>query len=353
MKALIPILIVAVTSLAVASVQFAQQASTQRKRADAEQVLRRQQDVRVAQLERAKARLERELLATRGAGQGMAAALQPPVAATDARPDLPGNRSGLAALDPADSVGVSRELMPRGPRMESPAARKFMRTRVKSSMRRMYEDVGPVLGISADKTNQLMDLLADQQTRNVGRPALADGQSMQQYFLQQQEKNNAEIASLIGQDKVDEWQSYQKSLPDRMQLSQVREQLDTAGVPMTENQRTELLAAITEERERSPRPSYSAGVAPEEMSAQMNQWQTEYEKAIGDRAKQVLSAEQYKSYKEYQDWQAEMRNSFQPMPGGRVRMGVNAVSGTAIAADSVMFMAAPVPPAQPQPAERK
>ncbi len=51
----------------------------------------------------------------------------------------------------------------------------------------------------------------------------------------------AEVAALIGQDKLDEWQAYQKTLPERSQLNQVREQLDGAGVPMTESQRTEML----------------------------------------------------------------------------------------------------------------
>src|SRR3954469_24569051 len=68
MKPLIPILVVATTSLAVASVQFAQQASTQRKRADTELQLRQKQDARVAELERHQARLERELAQVREPG---------------------------------------------------------------------------------------------------------------------------------------------------------------------------------------------------------------------------------------------------------------------------------------------
>ena len=44
MKPLIPILIVATTSLAVASVQFARQSSSQRERADSEMALRQKQD---------------------------------------------------------------------------------------------------------------------------------------------------------------------------------------------------------------------------------------------------------------------------------------------------------------------
>src|SRR5690242_3546548 len=82
MKPLIPILVVATTSLAVASVQFGQQASQQRKRADAEQSLRQKQDARVAELERNQARLESELQMARA----QVATTPPPVAARSQQP---------------------------------------------------------------------------------------------------------------------------------------------------------------------------------------------------------------------------------------------------------------------------
>jgi len=336
MKPLIPILIVATTSLAVASVQFARQAFEQRQRADTEFALRQKQDARVAQLERAQARLQQELDLAQAAGTSRPplAAMGPERGAPPARPSV--RNAPFASLQPPPEGGPPRREF-FGPRMESPAARNYMRTRMKSGLKRMYEDVGPALGISQEKANALLDLLADQQTRNFGPPVSEDGrpvQDLQKYYRDQGQKNNAEIAALIGQDKVDEWAKYQQSLPDRSQLNQVREQLDAAGVPMTDSQRTEMLAAITEERERMPRPVYDAGVPAEEITAQFKQWQTDYDKALADRAKQLLTSEQYKSYKEFQDWQTEMRNAApmpMPMPaqGGRAvsRIGVIAQPG--------------------------
>ncbi len=103
-----------------------------------------------------------------------------------------------------------------------------------------------------------------------------------------------------------------------------------------------MLTAISEESERIPRPTYNTGLAPEEAAAQMNQWQTEYDKALMDRAKSVLTSEQFKTYKEYQDWQTEMRNAFQNRrPRGGPASGLT--MDTAIA---VPFMAvAPAPSA--------
>jgi hypothetical protein len=358
MKPLIPILVVATTSLAVASVQFARQASAQRERADAELVLRQKQDTRIAELERSQARLQREL-ALAQADDGDAAPVAAAVPETGPPPPPRANvRLGgaFASLEPAQSKPSRTEFF--GPRMESPAARNFMRTRLKSSLKRTYEDVGPALGLSQEKANQLLDLLADQQSRNFGRPPpTEDGQpvqDLQKYYRDQQVKNNAEITALIGQDKVDEWADYQKSLPDRAQLDQVREQLDTAGVPMTDSQRTELLTALSEERERLPRPTYTAGVPPEEMASQYKQWQSDYDKAISDRAKQVLTSEQFKSYKEYQDWQAEMRNGMRVIvPGGRAAARNSVIADPTEGSDwtvvSGSFSAvAPAVPTQPE-----
>jgi hypothetical protein len=359
MKPLIPILIVATTSLAVASTQFARQASAQRERADAEMVLRQKQDTRIADLERSQARLQRELiLAQADAGDAPSVAAAGPERRPPP-PPRPNIRLGgaFASLESVEAGPPRNEFF--GPRMESPAARNFMRTRMKSSLKRMYEDVGPALGLSQEKAGQLLDLLAEQQSRNFGRPPTTeDGQpvqDMQKYFRDQQLKNNAEITALIGQDKVDDWTAYQKSLPDRAQLNQVREQLDTAGVPMTDTQRTEMLTALSEERDRLPRPTYAAGVPPEEMAAQYKQWQTDYDKAVTDRAKQVFTSDQFKSYKEYQDWQAEMRNSM-PMIGGRpvLRNGIIAApvesSGATVVSGTFYNVA---PPAPPPPPDRK
>jgi hypothetical protein len=359
MKPLIPILVVATTSLAVASVQFANQASGQRKRADTEVQLRQKQDARVAELERHSARLEQELAAMREQNTATPA----PVAATtrpiNARPPT----SAAFAVTEAGTPGMPPpppfELRGRGP-MDSAAGRNFMRSRMKNSVRRMYGDAGQAMGLSAEKSSQLLDLLAEQQTRNMGdiRNRIPEGQTFQQYMQDQQKKNNDDVVALIGQDKASDWAAYQKSLPDRAQLGVVRDQLDQAGVPMTDSQRTQMLAAITEESQRLPRPVVGDGLPPDEMMTQMNQWQTEYDKALLDRAKQVLSTEQYSAYKEFQDWQTEMRSNLPRPPGGGmvIRSMAGASSGVAVGGPLVNFqMAVPaqVLPAPPPDAPRR
>jgi hypothetical protein len=367
MKPLIPILAVATTSLAVASVQFAQQASTQRKRADAEVQLRQKQEARVVELERVQAQLQSELTTMReqsAAAPPAAVVSTPPVAAASkpAAVRQPGF-GGFAVAQvgpggpPPPGVFEARGRSP----FDSPAARNFMRSRMKNQIRRLYGDAGHALGLSAEKGNQLLDLLAEQQTMGFGmRPdQLPPGQTFQQYAQEQQKKNNDAINALIGADKADEWAAYQKTLPERSQLGAVADQLEQAGYPMSESQRTEMLAAISEESKRlPPRPSFQQGVPPEEMMAQMNQWQTEYDKALMDRARQVLNTDQFNAYKEYQDWQTEMRNNMprgpNGGPGGVVLRSFSSSSNGLVAAPPTMNfqMAVPAEPI-PAPAESR
>lgn len=353
MKTLLLVLVVATASLAVASVQFAQQASAQRKRADTEMQLRQKQEALVLDLRRSKARLESEVATLREQDA------TPPLAV--AATPRPRNASppGVATVAAAETASSGMpppptEFRGRGP-FQSAAGQNFMRARMKTSIRRLYGDAGQALGLSPEKSNQLLDLLADQQTRNIGdvRSKVPEGQTIRQYLQDQQKKNADEITALIGQERAADWAAYQKSLPERSTLGVVRDQLEQAGLPMTESQRTQMLAAITEESQRMPRPTPTQGLPPEETMAQMNQWQTEYDKALLDRAKQVLNTDQYSAYKDYQDWQTEMRANMPRGANGAPAAGMVFRSvggnGNAVAIGPTVNVLAV--PAQPMPAE--
>lgn len=349
MKTLLLVLVVATASLAVASVQFARQVSVQRKRADTEMQLRQKQEALVLDLQRSKARLESEVATLREQDT------TPPLAVAGTPGPRNASPPAVATVAAAETASPGMPPSPmefrgRGP-FQSAAGQNFMRARMKTSIRRLYEDAGHALGLSPEKSNQLLDLLADQQTRNIGdiRSKVPEGQSIRQYLQDQQKKNADEITALIGQERAADWAAYQKSLPERSTLGVVRDQLEQAGVPMTESQRSQMLAAITEESQRLPRPTPTQGLPPEETMAQMNQWQTEYDKALLDRAKQVLNADQYSAYKDYQDWQTEMRNNMPRGPNGAPAAGMVfrsvAGNGNAVAVGpTVNVMAVPAPP---------
>jgi hypothetical protein len=342
------ILVVATTGLAVASVQFYRQAAAERARADAEVVLRQKQDVRIHELEKAQASLREQLFEA----QRPRVALSPPPPVATATPPGAGAAGITSRVERregsgASFAGVARPM--RGP-MDSAAGQRFMLTQMRGSIRRMYQDVGRELDLTPEQATRLMDLMADQQTRIIGERRQGDRAAVAQNWQAQQEQNNKEVAALIGEAKMAEWKAYQQSLPQRAQVDSVGQQLESAGVPLNGDQRSQLIAAMVEEAQANPRPASLAGLAPEEAMKQINEWQDAYDKSVAERAKQVLSAEQYERYHDYTEWMAEMRKNspaFFPR-GGR---GYNSVGATSFqwatpANGVVIAPAAPPPPSR-------
>jgi hypothetical protein len=344
------ILVVATTGLAVACVQFARQAASEKARADAQLAVRQKQDARIRDLERAQANLERQLLEAQRPRMS-----EPPVAMRVPPPTSPGPAtSRVEARQGEQGAGVTAVRRPpfmRGP-MDSAAGRKFMRTQVRDNIRRLYGDAGRELNLPQEQADQLIELLADQQTRNFDerRQLPADRASARQDL---QEQNTKEIASLIGSDRMAEWKAYQDTLPQRSQVGVIGQQLDQAGVPLSADQRSQLVTAMVEESQRNPQPTAVQGMAPEDVMKQQNEWQDAYGKAVSDRAKQLLSSEQYDRYHQYEEWMAEMRRNLpRPMNGGgstRMIAGGTVAPGTG---PVIMFQPAEGAAAAPPPAPR-
>jgi hypothetical protein len=144
-----------------------------------------------------------------------------------------------------------------------------------------------------------------------------------QSWQQIQEQNNKEIAAVLGDSKMADWKAYQQTLPQRSQVEAVGQQLENAGLPLSAEQRSQLVTALVEEAQANPRPTFASGLAPEEAQKQFNEWQEAYDKSVADRAKQVLSSEQYERYHDYTEWMAEMRKNM-PRPPPRLSGANNA-----------------------------
>jgi hypothetical protein len=212
--------------------------------------------------------------------------------------------------------------------------RKMMRANMRAQNKRMYFDLQSKLGLTDDQTNELLDLLTDQQTMNFKGSRNLDPEQARDYWEAEQAKRKAAITDLLGSAKATQFEDYQKSMPSRSELLMLSQQLEGAETPLTDEQRSKLLDALVEERERIPVPTFVEGTPQEEMAKTYSDWQADYEKRVADQARSILTSEQLNTYDEYQQWQQQMRQQFATQgPGGGppVRMrGGNA-----------MFMPAP------------
>ena len=118
-----------------------------------------------------------------------------------------------------------------------------------------HVDLAKVLGISQEKADRLIKLLADRELRYLSKPHPNPRNEEEQRIRQaeierSQQEGDAEIASLIGEARLSEWKDYQQSLGSRHDVYQLGANLFAIGHPLREDQVEPLIAAIHEERKR-------------------------------------------------------------------------------------------------------
>ena len=241
---------------------------------------------------------------------------------------------------------------------EMPAAMmKMMRANVRAQNKRTYFDLQSKLGLTEEQTNALLELLTDQQTQGFRNGARnLDPEQARNWWEEEQAKREAAITDLLGASKAAEFAEYQKSMPSRSELSMLSQQLESADIPLSDSQQSRMLDALIEERDRIPMPNYADGTAQEDMAKSYNEWQTDYEKRVADRARSILTSEQLSTYNEYAQWQKEMREQFAngmpPMRGPMMRGNAVAVAGPVMGFVSTVEASAPSDGKTAAPAEK-
>jgi hypothetical protein len=315
MKALIPLLLVSTSALAVTTVQFAHRASAERKRADEISAVSRQHEARIHELEKERGDLDRQLLEVQRPETGVDAQTAPDtrVASSVQRVGAPQMAVPLAIAhaEPAASAGAAFNIRPWSPGQQSPAVQRYWQWQRKASLRRQYEGVGSALGLSQAQENKLLDVLANQQI-SMTSPVSSfkqppDRAAVARMMDDAKKHRDAEIAAVIGENKLSQLQDYERTMPERMRVSMVGDQLRQMDAPLTDDQRARLVDIMIEQSQLNPRPTPQEGTLGEDMIKASLKWEEESDQAFLERAKSVLTPDQYERYRDYQAWQSEMR----------------------------------------------
>ena len=130
------------------------------------------------------------------------------------------------------------------------------RRRVRTlELARGYIDLAQVLGISQKTADRLLALLVEKELEYLDRPQFNPGNekeaAIRQLEGQQlQQARNAEIAALIGADKLSRWEQYEASLPARHEVRQMAASVFAPVEPLREDQHEALIRVIHSERQR-------------------------------------------------------------------------------------------------------
>lgn len=208
-----------------------------------------------------------------------------------------------------------------GKMMKDPAMREMVRGQQKAAINMMYSGLLKELNLSPEEREKLTGILTEAQMKNVeaaqglfGQQQEGAGEDIQKQFLDSRKQTDAELKALLGDDRFAQYEDYQKNLGERMQLNQLSTHLEAQNLPLQAQQTAQLLEAMKEEKAAVPPviPSDATQVPKKELFTAENlgkqlQWMDDYNRRVLERAGQILSPEQLKQYREFQEQQASMQ----------------------------------------------
>lgn len=292
----------------------------------AETEVRQSQESRVKELERANTRLEKQVQkfanvtsalrsnevrqtsnVTAWAQQMRASSLN---GGTNAESGEGGE--GLFGKDMGDMLGKM---------MKDPAMREMMREQQKVAINMMYAGLFKEMKLSPEEKEKFKAILTDAQLKNIENAGGLFGDKkdgapddMQKLAVDSKKQTEAELKTLLGDERFAHYEDYQKNIGERMQLDQFKTRLEGENMALQEQQTAQLLQIMKEEKAAvsPPIPQDNTEFPKKELLTSENldkqmQWMEDYNRRVLDRVGQVLTPEQMKQYREFQEQQTAMQ----------------------------------------------
>jgi hypothetical protein len=196
----------------------------------------------------------------------------------------PGSASAATAQGGSEDAGLLGKDMGKmlSKMMSDPAMKEMMRPQQKAMISTMYGSLFKELNLTAEERLKLSELLLDQQmkTTEASMGLFDEGglAAVSQSVSAQQKESEEQIKGFLGEERFAQYQEYQKTIGERMQLDQLRQQMDGSGTPVQDEQLKQLLALMKEERERTPPPfsGSEAGAGDLEKSCPASSWKSRW-----------------------------------------------------------------------------
>ncbi len=231
---------------------------------------------------------------------------------------------------------------------KSPEMREMIKTQQKAVIGPMidktYSPVFQQLNLNAEQSTHLKGLLEKKMLggSEAGLAMLdsdldpAKRTELMKKIKDDGEAVNAEIKQFLGEQNYQQFEAYEKVLPERMQVGAFKDQMAGAGNPLAPTQEAQLIQALSEERQNfkfttdynDQSMKFGGNVAEFFTEERLNQFATE--KAQLDqrslvRAQQILTPEQYEAFDKSQKTQRDMQmmgmkmaaKMFAPSGGGK------------------------------------
>lgn len=218
------------------------------------------------------------------------------------------------------SGGGSRMMSGLAKMFSDPEMKKSMRVQQLVGVRMIYSDLAKELGLSAEDSQQLMEILADRQM-DLSAAAMAsfdrnspDKEANAKKVANAQKRYAEQLQAVLGEERYKKFQSYEGSIGDRFLLQQFEGQFAASGAPLEAAQKENLLGLMREERTKTPNNFANTTDPAKQMDAlksdeaigQFTTSQEEFNRRVLARARDILSADQIAAFEKIQQQQIEL-----------------------------------------------
>ena len=212
-----------------------------------------------------------------------------------------------------------------GKMMKDPAMREMMREQQKAVINMMYAGLFKDLKLTPDEKEKFKTLLTDAQMKNVeaaqglfggGDNKDSASEEAGKQITDAKKQTDEEIKALLGDERFVQYQEYQKSVGERMQLDQLKNQMAAENMPLKDEQTAQLLQVMKDAKAAAPPPiSDDQTQVPkketftaENLDKQLK-WMDDYNQRVRESiaARQILTPEQLKQYQTFQEQQTSMQ----------------------------------------------
>ena len=192
--------------------------------------------------------------------------------------------------------------------LSDPAMRNALRGQQRSAVLQMYGDLLRSWHLPADKSDRVLEFLAEQQLVEMDR-SLA--QSTGSAPGVPTSDNSDELKAVLTDQQRAQLTKQQASLSERLTVSALSDELSLAQMPLTDSQRDQLTQIMYDERTAIPAPDVqgSAASSPDAQRA-LADWESALEQRVQQRAATVLTDAQQSRYEQFMTRQREARNAF-------------------------------------------
>ena len=204
--------------------------------------------------------------------------------------------------------------------MKDPAMRDFMKDQQKTVINQMYAGLFKEMKLTPDEREKLKSILIESQMKNIdlaqgmfGEDKTGVAVAVGQQISDSTKQTEGEIKALLGEDRFGQYENYQKTMGERMQLDQFKNQLSSEA-PLSEEQTKQMLELMQSEKAAIPMTMPTpptSGVATEMFTAevleQQMKWAEDYNRRVLEGAGKILTSDQLKQYQAFQEQQASMQ----------------------------------------------